>query len=70
MNQCQQGLFSTSTLQKLEIQAQEIARQKSERASKSSLDRRIQIDRALIELQPKVSATTSYSQRLMAFTDR
>ena len=70
MNQCQQGLFSTSTLQKLEIQAQEIARQKSERASKSSLDRRIQIDQALIELQPKVSATTSYSQRLMAFTDR
>lgn len=70
MNQCQQVLFSTPTLQNLEIQAQELARQKSERASRSRLDRRFQIDQALIELQTKVTGMTSYSQRLMAFTDR
>jgi hypothetical protein len=70
MNQCQQVIFNTPTLTNLEIQAQEIARQKIERANKSRQDRRIQIDRALIALQTKVTATTSYSQRLKAFTDR
>ncbi len=70
MNQSQvvsQGAFGFRSLQ---TQAKAIAVQKEERRGISRTDRRSQIVETLAGLHTENSSTASYSQRLLAFTDR
>ncbi len=70
MNQSQvvsQGAFGFRSLQ---TQAKAIAVQKKERRGISRMDRRNAMIETLAGLHSENSSTVSYSQRLLAFTDR
>lgn len=70
MNQSPIVSPSASALQSLQMQANAMALQKKERSGKSSISRRNQIVETLAGLHTENSSTVSYSQRLVAFTDR
>ncbi len=70
MNQPQSISMSSSAFQSLKQQAKVIANQKRLRSRKTKVDRKNQIFETLATLHSDKSSLATYSQRLLAFTDR